>query len=157
MGRLIILFSILIGLVIVPIAYASPTPNGYTKLLEETIDDDPTEAYSEAFYVGDKRKVTFIARDAETAGSDDSTVTVTILIDVPEANLTRANLDAVDVLMASGGTDAPVSSIAFTASGSNVFYLPQDVTIPYIVAKVTGTTTDASDYHDIAVWVAWQQ
>ena len=139
-------------------ALAAPVNSNFKLLIEETIDNDPTNSVSDYFFIGDKRKVAFLIKTVETADSDDSSVIFTVDVSVTNVVGDRDNTTIQsDILLTDAGTDGPVSSVSYSSSSRDTVYLPQDFTAQYARLIMTGSSTDATDFYTVDVWVTWQQ
>lgn len=116
------------------------------------LDDSPTADTTAAFFIGDKRKVSFTAYYNET--EVDTTVQGVLTLQVSPDGTTWYPYD---IIFDASGTDGPVASITYTADGYDFFYLPEGVTVQYIRAIITGALTDANDTIAFTLIAYWQK
>jgi len=128
----------------------APNPNGYTQIIDTTLDDDPTTITSSAFFIGDKTKVSFILSYDETEVGNS--VSGTLTLEVSPDNSTWYDFDCIF-----DHTGVPVASIAYTADAEDVFYLSDSCNFPYVRATFAGTNTDADDTIVIDIFICWQK
>lgn len=127
--------------------------SGDSTLFSATLlDDSPTADTTDAFFIGDKKKISFTSYYNET--EVDTTVQGALTLQVsPDGT----NWYAYDLIFDGSGTDGPVASFTYTADATDFFYLPEGVTAQYIRAIITGTLTDANDTIAQTLIVYWQE
>lgn len=124
------------------------TSYGSVTLIDQLLDDSPT-SITGARKIGDKNKVSFILNYDETEVGNSVSGAVTF-----QVSADSSNWYAYDIIY--DHTGSIVSSINYTADGSDVFYLPEIVAFPYIKLTFTGTNTDADDTAQIKIIMCYQ-
>lgn len=127
--------------------------SGDSTLFSATVlDDSPTADTTDAYFIGDKRKVSFTAYYNET--ESDTTVQGVLTLQVsPDGT----NWYPYDLIFDGSGTDGPVASFTYTADAYDFFYLPEGVTVQYVRAIITGAATDATNTIAFTLIAYWQE
>ena len=126
------------------------------KLIDVTLDADPTSDTSASTFIGDCNKVAFIIKtDVDWTDSDpDILVTYTFEVSPDESEWVEC-----DVVMTDDGEDAPVASVIHTTDGDadlvteEVCYFPIGFTAQYVRVVATATGSDADDTAACSVWL----
>ena len=125
-------------------------PIGHVHLLDVTIDDAPTSAaaaYNLAGIV--PRWMTLLVTVTESGSG--STVTLTVEVS-PDSGKT---LITYDKLLTDAGTDGPVASIVYSATGDDVVSLSPEDVVDYINVTMTGGNTTGANYYAVDVWLSF--
>lgn len=123
-----------------PLPVHDSTKSGYTTLFNATLlDNAPTADTTDAFFVGDKKKVGFTFYYNET---DTSTIVSGAL--KLEVSPNGTTWYAYDCVFDGSGTDGPVATISYTSDATDYFYLPEGMSAQYVRAILTGTGTTAT-------------
>ena len=135
-----------------------PIDSGYTQVIDETLDADPTYSTGTVVFVGDKKKVGILLKSVTTKVG--LTPAVNYYFASSPDNSTWVSCD---VVMTSDGEDAPVSvvthtSVAGTQTHCSTAYLPEGLTTQYFrVSADAYVTTDVDDTIVSDVWISWQK
>ena len=98
------------------------------------------------------KRITFYVRIVETQTNGNPTTTLTVQFS-PDGGTT---LITTDKLLTDGGSDAPVASVAYTATGNDIVSIPVEDVVEYIKVTVTGSADmDSGDHHVTDVWMVY--
>lgn len=129
------------------------------QIIDQLLDNAPTTKTSDWWDVGDFSKVTLVLVSNVTAvgASPQVTYTVETLAGATGTNSsgqpTGGTARAYDKLLATGGNDAPVSSVVHSADATAwVSFSPEDA-VRWIRVVATGANTDADDTVDCDVYL----
>ena len=121
----------------------------------DTVDlDSANEAVSGIFrFLGVvPKRITFYVRIVETQDNGNPTTTLTVQFS-PDGGTT---LITTDKLLTDGGSDAPVASVAYTASVNDIVSIPAEDVVEYIKVTMTGSADmDSGDHHVADVWMVY--
>ena len=98
------------------------------------------------------KRITLYVQIVETQdnGSPTTTLTVEFSTDV------GTTLIPTDKLLTEGGVDAPVASVAYTATGDDIVTMPPEDVVEYIRVTMAGSSDmDAGDHHVVDVWMVF--
>ena len=119
-------------------------------LLDVTIDDAPTSAAASYNFEGTTpRWVTLYVAVTESG----SGATVTLTVELSPDN--GANLISYDKLLTDAGTDAPVASVVYSATGDDIVSLSPEDVVDYINVTMTGGSTTAGNFYSVDVWLSF--
>ena len=119
-------------------------------LIDVTIDDAPTSQAATFDFQGvTPKRVSLYVEVVETGSG--ATVALTVELSPDDG----AILIDYDKLLTEGGTDAPVSSITYSATGDDVVSLSPEDVLDYIKVTMTGTSTTASNFYAVKVWLVY--
>jgi len=97
-------------------------------------------------------KVTLYVQIVETQDNGNPTTTITVEVS-PDKGQT---LITYDKLLTDAGTDAPASSVAYTATADDIISLSPEDVLDYMKVTAAGSSDmDAGDFHVVDVWVVW--
>lgn len=97
-------------------------------------------------------RITLYIEIVETQDNGSPTTTLTVELSPDKAS----NFITYDKLLDHNGTDAPQSSIAYTATIDDIVALSPEDVVDYIKVKMTGSADmDAGDFHVVNVWMVW--
>ncbi len=95
-------------------------------------------------------RVTLYVSIVETQTDGNPTTTLSIEVS-PDDGQTLIDYDK---LITDGGVDAPVASVAYTASAEDIISLAIEDAIDYIRITVAGSSDmDSGDFHVVNVWL----
>ena len=95
------------------------------------------------------KRITFYIRIVET-GTAIATLTVEFS---PDGGTT---LITTDKLLTDGGSDAPVASVAYTATVNDIVSIPGEDVVEYIKVTMTGSAgMDSSNHMVVDVWMVY--
>lgn len=119
-------------------------------ILNVAIDDAPTsQAGTHVFQGVTPTRVSLYVQVVESGSG--STVTLTVELS-PDAG---ATLISYDKLLTDAGTDGPVSSVVYSATGDDVVSLASEDVVNYIRVLMTGGSTTAVNYYDVDIWLVY--
>lgn len=126
-------------------------PLRVAKLIDSVdIDDAPTSQAANYDFGGVTPKRVSLYLQLVESGSG-ATVTLTVELS-PDSG---ATLITYDKLLTEAGTDAPVASVVYSATGDDVVsFSPEDV-LDYINVTMTGGSTTAANYYTVDLWVVF--
>lgn len=95
------------------------------------------------------KRITFYIRIVET-GTAVATLTVEFS---PDGGTT---LITTDKLLTDGGSDAPVASVAYSATANDIVSIPGEDVVEYIKVTMTGSAgMDSSNHMVVDVWMVY--
>lgn len=95
------------------------------------------------------KRITFYIRIVET-GTAIATLTVEFS---PDGGTT---LISTDKLLTDGGSDAPVASVAYSATANDIVSIPGEDVVEYIKVTMTGSAgMDSSNHMVVDVWMVY--
>ena len=95
------------------------------------------------------KRITFYIRIVET-GTAIATLTVEFS---PDGGTT---LITTDKLLTDGGSDAPVASVAYSATGNDIVSIPGEDVVEYIKVTMTGSSgMNSSNHMVVDVWMVY--
>lgn len=95
------------------------------------------------------KRITFYIRIVET-GTAVATLTVEFS---PDGGTT---LISTDKLLTDGGSDAPVASVAYSATANDIVSIPGEDVVEYIKVTMTGSAgMDSSNHMVVDVWMVY--
>ena len=98
------------------------------------------------------KRITLYVQIVEVQDNGNPTTTLTVEFS-PDGGTT---LITTDKLLTDGGTDAPVASVAYTASGDDIVSIPEQDVVEYIKVTMSGSSDmDAGDHHVVDVWLVF--
>jgi hypothetical protein len=119
-------------------------------LIDVAIDDSPTSQAATFDFQGvTPRWVTLYVQVVESGSG--ATVTLTVEVS-PDDGQTLIDYDK---LLTDAGTDAPVSSVVYSATGDDIVSLSPEDVLDYIKVTMTGGSTTAGNFYDVDVWMAY--
>ncbi len=125
-------------------------PIRHIHLLDVTIDDAPTSAAAAYNLEGIvPRWMTLLVTVTESG----SGATVTLTVEVSPDN--GANLISYDKLLTDAGTDGPVASVVYSATGDDIVSLSPEDVVDYINVTMTGGSTTAGNFYSVDVWLSF--
>lgn len=98
------------------------------------------------------KRITLYVQIVETQDNGSPTTTLTVEFS-PDAGTT---LITTDKLLTDAGTDAPVASVAYTATVNDIVSIPGEDVVEYIKVTMSGSSDmDAGDHHVVDVWLVF--
>lgn len=98
------------------------------------------------------KRITLYVQIVETQTNGAPTTTLTVEFS-PDGGTT---LITTDKLLTEGGVDAPVASVAYTATVDDIVSIPPEDVVEYIQVTMAGSSDmDAGDHHVVDVWLVF--
>ena len=121
------------------------------KLIDSVdIDDAPTSQAATWDFGGvTPRRVSLYV--AVTESGSGATVTLTVELSPDDG----ANLISYDKLLTEAGTDGPVASVVYSATGDDVVSISPEDVMDYIKVTMTGGSTTAANYYTVDLWLVY--
>ncbi len=120
------------------------------KLIDVTIDDAPTsQAATFAFQGTIPKRASLYVVVAESGSG--ATVTLTVEFSPDDGS----TLVGYDKLLTEGGTDAPVASVVYSATGDDVVSISPEDVVDYIKVTMTGGSTTSSNKYATEAWLVY--
>lgn len=119
-------------------------------IIDVTIDDSPTSQAATWDFEGvtPKRVSLYVAVVESGSGA---TVTLTVEVSPDKG----ATLITYDKLLTDAGTDAPASSVAYSATADDVISMSPEDVLDYIKVTMTGGSTTSSNKYAVDVYLVW--
>lgn len=119
-------------------------------LIDVTLDDAPTSQTATYDFSGiTPRWVSLYFQIVKTNSPTNVTLTVELS---PDGG---ATLISYDKLLTDAGTDGPVSSVVYTATGDDVVSLSPEDVLDHITVTMTGNGTTGSATFAVDVWLVF--